>query len=143
MDSIGEQYASIAQAKGIALVMETSPTPVVLDEDLIVQILVNLVDNALTHTPAGGSVMLGCRLEAPEAVAWVRDTGVGIAAEHLPHLFDRFYRVDAGRDRQRGGAGLGLAITKEIIDVLGGLITVESAPGEGTTMTIRFVPSQT
>jgi len=137
VEAIGEQYAPIAQAGGIMMVMETTSTPVTLDEDLMVQILVNLIDNALAHTPAGGSVALGCRMEGQEAVAWVHDTGIGIAADHLPHLFDRFYRVDAGRDRQHGGAGLGLAITKGIIEALNGFIAVESTPGQGTSVTVR------
>ena len=76
-------------------------------------------------------------MEGQEAVAWVHDTGIGIAADHLPHLFDRFYRVDAGRDRQHGGAGLGLAITKGIIEALNGFIAVESTPGQGTSVTVR------
>ena len=135
---IAEQYAAIAQEAGIALETETVPTPVQLDEDLIVQVLVNLVDNALRSTPAGGRVTIGCRPEDTEAIAWVRDTGIGIAPEHLPHVFERFYRVDAGRGRDRGGAGLGLAIVQELVDAHGGTIGLTSAPGAGTTVTFRL-----
>jgi heavy metal sensor kinase len=129
---VREQYAGVAQQAGVTLTAETSPAPVVADEDLLVQLLVNLVDNALAHTPAGGVITLGCRARNGQAQLWLSDTGRGIAPEHRDRVFDRFYRVDAGRTRPRGGAGLGLAICKEIADAHQASLTLESAPGRGT-----------
>lgn len=133
---VREQYAAVAADAGVALVQETAPTPLVADEDLLMQLLVNLVDNALAHTPAGGVITLGCRPRDGQALLWVADTGHGIAPEHLPRLFDRFYRVDTGRTRQRGGAGLGLAICEAIAEAHGGRISLTSTPGAGTRVDV-------
>ncbi len=127
-----EQYAPLAAEAGVALRAEAAPTPLVADEDLLVQVLVNLVDNGLAHTPAGGTVTIGCRSDGPEARLWVEDTGVGIAAAHQPRVFDRFYRVDAGRTRASGGTGLGLAICRVIAETHGGTIGLTSRLGIGT-----------
>ena len=129
---IGEQYAGQAKDARVVLRGDTVPTPVVADEDLLVQLLVNLVDNALAHTPAGGSVTIGCRLRDGQVHLWVADSGEGIAPEHLPHVRERFYRVDAGRARGQGGTGLGLAICQAIAEAHGGSIAIESGPGRGT-----------
>lgn len=106
------------------------------DSDRLRRLLLNLVDNAIKYTPEGGQVTLGLDRED----GWVRiditDTGVGIPPEDLPHIFDRFYRVDKARTRQRGGTGLGLSIARWIADVHGGHIDVESQVGEGTTFTV-------
>ena len=110
------------------------------DPQRLGQVLGNLLDNALRHTPPrrpGG----GDRAAAT-ASCWpieVTDTGDGIAAEHLPHLFERFYRVDAARDREHGGAGIGLAIAKALVEAHGGQITARSdGPGTGSTFTITL-----
>jgi signal transduction histidine kinase len=97
-----------------------------------VQLLVNLTDNALAHTPASGSVTIGCRPEPGQIRLWVADSGEGIAPAHHQRVFDRFYRVDTGRARTRGGAGLGLAICKAIAEVHGGTISLTSDAGRGT-----------
>ncbi|MBA3413854.1 MAG: heavy metal sensor histidine kinase [Chloroflexia bacterium] len=127
-----EQYASLAAEAGLELRAVTAPTPLVADEDLLVQVLVNLVENALAHTPAAGTVTIGCRREGRLACLWVEDTGIGIAAEHRVRVFDRFYRIDTGRTRAAGGTGLGLAICRAIAMAHGGTIGLTSRVGGGT-----------
>jgi signal transduction histidine kinase len=116
---------------------------ITVDSDAIKHVLSNLVDNALRYTPPGGTITLD--ISAPERlkgqkqrVIWfeVRDTGSGIPAEHLPFVFERFYRVDKSRDRKTGGTGLGLAIVKDTVQVLGGEVTITSEPQKGTS--VRF-----
>ena len=108
------------------------------DEDLLLQLLLNLLDNAGKYTPSGGRVTVGWAVGDGQAEVWVRDTGVGIAPEDLPHIFDRFYRVDKARSRAEGGSGLGLSICRWIAGAHGGSITVESAPGEGTAFVVKL-----
>ena len=108
------------------------------DRDRLKQLLLNLVANALRHTPAGTTVTLGLHREAGSAVIVVADDGPGIPAEDLPNLFDRFYRVDKARSRAQGGSGLGLAIVRSIAESHGGGVSVTSAPGGGTTFTVRL-----
>jgi two-component system sensor histidine kinase BaeS len=93
------------------------------DPDRLKQVALNLLDNALRHTPTGGVVTLG--------LLRVRDTGLGIASEHLPRIFERFYRVDQPRSRRASGTGRGLAITREVAEAHGGRIEVASRPGHG------------
>lgn len=103
------------------------------------QVLLNLIRNAVRYTPEGGIILVSAeRDRTGGVVVTVRDTGTGIAAEDLPRVFDRFYRSDQSRDRAGGGAGLGLAIAKELIEAMGGTIAVESVPDEGTVFTIRM-----
>lgn len=110
-----------------------------VDADRMGQVLGNLLDNALRHTPEGGTVTLTCRRVEDWVEYRVADTGDGVAAEHLPHLFDRFYRVDTSRDRRRGGSGIGLAIAKALVEAHGGGISVTSAGvGRGTTFAVRL-----
>jgi two-component system phosphate regulon sensor histidine kinase PhoR len=105
---------------------------------LLLQAVVNLIDNAVKYSPAGLPVQVEARLELGEVVILVRDQGPGIAPEHLPRLFERFYRVDAGRSRKVGGTGLGLAIVKHIAQAHGGYVTLQSAPGKGSTFFIHL-----
>ena len=110
-----------------------------VDADRMGQVLGNLLDNALRHTPAGGTVTLACRRIEDWVEYRVADTGDGVPAEHLPHLFDRFYRADTSRDRRRGGSGIGLAIAKALVEAHGGGISVTSAGvGRGTMFTVRL-----
>ena len=102
------------------------------DADRLRQILANLVRNAVRHTPEGGMIALGAVKDEQWIVISVADTGEGISAEHLPHVFERFYRADKARTRASGGAGLGLAIVKEFVELMGGHVAVESSVGEGT-----------
>lgn len=109
------------------------------DRQRVGQILTNLLDNALRHTPAHGHVHVGATSDADAVVFTVADDGEGVAAEHLPHLFERFYRADSARDRTRGGAGIGLAIAKALAEAHGGHIRVESrGRGTGTTFAVSL-----
>lgn len=131
---------------GIALTTEdaTDLPPVEADPQRITQVLHNLLTNAITHTPAGGGVTVGANLEPGEVVAIaVADTGVGIAPEDLPHVFERFYRADSSRSRETGGSGLGLTIARRIVEAHGGTIRVASAVGRGSrfTFTLPVAPA--
>jgi len=96
----------------------------------------NLLTNALEHTPAGGRVIVYTSAEGAGATLSISDTGPGIAPEHLPKVFDRFYRADVSRNRRTGGAGLGLAICKTIAEAHGGKLEVASGAGQGSTFTL-------
>ena len=108
------------------------------DRHYLLRIFVNLLENALRHTPATGTITIFVEETRNTVTVRVADTGAGIAPEHLPHLFDRFYRVDAGRDRGRGGTGLGLAIVRTLTTAHNGTVFVESALGVGTTVSVTF-----
>jgi signal transduction histidine kinase len=103
------------------------------DPGRIAQILRNLLANAMTHTPPAGNVRVSTRLQGGEVVVEVEDSGAGIAADHLPYLFDRFYRTDSSRSRATGGAGLGLASVKQLATAHGGRVWVHSELGKGST----------
>jgi two-component system, OmpR family, phosphate regulon sensor histidine kinase PhoR len=103
------------------------------DPTALRQVLGNLVENAVRHTPEG-TVQIKSRAEGGSVVISVTDTGIGIDSEHLPRIFERFYRVDPGRSREQGGTGLGLAIVRHLVDAHGGSVTAESAAGTGTTI---------
>ncbi|MEW9032030.1 MAG: ATP-binding protein, partial [Planifilum fimeticola] len=115
-----------------------------VDPNRITQVFLNLLVNALRHTPSGGSIRVQIVREEGTDPGQdmlrvsVADTGTGIEPEHLPRLFDRFYRSDQARTRSRGGSGLGLAIAKEFVAAHDGTIDVESEPGRGTTFIVRL-----
>ncbi|GGZ13229.1 sensor histidine kinase [Streptomyces poonensis] len=126
-----------AETAGIALALEApSPVTVTADPDRLRQVVGNLVGNALRATAAGGTVTLALRPRGELAVVEVRDTGKGISAEDLPHLFDRFWRADASRGRATGGSGLGLSIARQIVTDHRGTIEVRSTVGAGTAFTV-------
>ncbi|KAF0107173.1 MAG: two-component sensor histidine kinase [Anaerolineaceae bacterium] len=127
------------EAKGVALTSDlpASLPPILADEDRIGQVLLNLAGNALHYTPAGGQVVISAEARGGEVVFAVADNGIGIPAEHLPHIFDRFYRVDKSRSRAGGGSGIGLTISKHFVEAHGGKIWVESA-GENRGSIFRF-----
>ncbi|WP_129664296.1 sensor histidine kinase [Phytoactinopolyspora endophytica] len=117
---------------------DASQAIVWVDPERLRQALSNLVSNAVRFTPDGGEVRVCARRGDGSAVLTVEDDGAGIPAEHLPRLFDRFYRVESSRSRETGGSGLGLAITKHLVEAQGGSIDVESTPGAGSVFTIRL-----
>jgi signal transduction histidine kinase len=119
---------------------EAPGSPVVVrgDEKRLKQLLVNLLDNAIKYTPAGGAARLSISIEEPSAVIEVTDTGRGIPANALPHVFDRFYRQTDPRDSRVTGFGLGLAISKWITDAHGGSIEADSQEGQGSRFTVRL-----
>lgn len=130
----------LADAKGVSIAFEESQTlgTVVGDPVRLRQIVVNLIDNAIKYTPTGGSVRVGT-VEAGGAVRLtVADTGEGIAAEHLPRVFDRFYRVDKARSREQGGTGLGLSIVQSIATAHGGVVSLTSTVGVGTAVVVEI-----
>ncbi|POH64582.1 HAMP domain-containing protein [Cryobacterium sp. TMN-39-2] len=109
------------------------------DSDRIGQVLTNLLDNAVRHTPSGGEVVISAAVVGGRAVVAVSDEGDGIPADHILHVFERFYRVDASRDRAHGGSGVGLAIAKSITEAHGGSVRADSAGvGRGATFTVEL-----
>lgn len=122
--SVGVSYIEACEVQG--------------DEDRLRQLLLILVDNAVRYTADGGTVTLSLRRDPPWAVIGVSDTGVGIDPEDLPHVFDRFWRADPARAKDRAGTGLGLAIAKRIVERHGGEILVESAPGKGSAFLVHL-----
>lgn len=126
--------------KGVHLLVELATSDrILVDPDRIGQVLGNLLDNALRYTPSGGSVTVVCARVERWMQFTVTDTGEGIAAEDVGHVFDRFYRADTARDRGRGGSGIGLSIAKALVEAHGGGISVTSArPARGTTFTVRL-----
>ena len=134
-----EQVAPMSDQRDVELrQVSGADVSVWADEDLLLQLLLNLLDNAIKYTPGGGQVTASWTTNNGQVELSVRDTGIGIPDEHIPHLFDRFYRVDQARGRAEGGVGLGLAISRWIADAHGGSIHVESAPGKGSTLTVRL-----
>ncbi|MCD6505798.1 HAMP domain-containing protein [Candidatus Poribacteria bacterium] len=130
-----------AERKGIELNMDVNPESIIVgDPFLIEQMLLNLLDNAVKYTERG-EVTLRIDRERGRVKIQVSDTGVGIPSEHLPRIFERFYRVDKARSRELGGTGLGLSIVKHIVRLHGGEIRVTSCPGSGTTFTVYLPPS--
>ncbi len=127
-----------AEAAGVRLVDEARDVTLVADRTRMLQVLGNLVGNAVRHTPEGGTVSIGAHRSGSQVAILVSDTGVGIAEEDLPHVFDRFWRADRSRNRRTGGSGLGLAIVRGLVELHGGSVSVTSTVGEGTAFTLRL-----
>jgi signal transduction histidine kinase len=128
----------VAREKGVDFILERPAEPIVIETDAtkLRQILLNLLSNAIKFTPEGGRIQVTARGERDALVLAVSDSGEGIPAEHLPHIFEKYYQVG---DRAREiGAGLGLAIAREVVEAHGGSIEAESARGQGTTFRIRL-----
>ena len=136
-----EAWAPLARRaaeRRVALDIAPGAMPVDADPEALRQILTNLFDNSTRHTPDGGRITLTAQPVPDGVEVVVADTGSGIPSDHLPRVFERFYRVDPGRSRDEGGTGLGLAIVKHLIDAHDGRVTVESTLGEGTTIRMVF-----
>ena len=134
------RLGQIAREKGVNLDTNIGADAAVIEADrtALEQIAFNLVENAIRHTGAGGRVVIETFREGRFIAFCVRDTGSGIPAEHLPRIFERFYRADAGRSREAGGTGLGLAIVKHLAEAHGGTVGAESIGGQGTTVKVLF-----
>jgi signal transduction histidine kinase len=135
LDLVTEAYGT----KGVRLVTDVASglPELPVDPERMGQVLANLLDNALRHTPAGGTVTISATRGAGGVAISVADTGEGIPAEHLAHIFERFYRVDAARDRAHGGSGIGLAIARALVEAHGGQLTATSpGPGQGSTFRV-------
>jgi len=133
-----EQGEKLARRRHLIFVvdLQEDSLPIRADADALRRAILILIDNAVKYTPEDGSITVGLYRKDGCAVASVIDTGIGIAPEDLPHIFDRFWRADKARSREGGGAGLGLSIAKWIVDTHGGSIAVESEIGKGSTFSI-------
>lgn len=140
LERLAAVYRQRAKEQEIAIALQLEPgvPDLCVDQDRMAQVLSNLIDNALRYTPPGGEIKLGARVQGDVTLLTVQDTGAGIPPEHLPHVFDRFYRGDSARTRDGGESGLGLAIDKAIVEAHGGTISADSALGAGTTFTIAL-----
>ena len=136
---VARRLSGIAQASGITVNLELSQdTPILILEDDLYQIVFNLIENGIKYNVPGGTLTVSLSRDEENAYLKVADTGMGIPEEAIPHLFERFFRVDKARSRQSGGSGLGLAIVRAIVERSRGEITVESTLGQGTVFTVIF-----
>ena len=135
-----ERHLQTAQRKGLNLTMQpiAPELRVLAEEDALEHILDNLIDNGLKYTEPGGGVTLSLRIDGDAALIEVSDTGIGIPQQHLPRIFERFYRVDRHRSRDVGGTGLGLSIVKHLVQAIGGSISVTSRLNEGSTFSVKL-----
>ena len=134
-----EAMETLASERGIDLhAQKMEPATILGDTVRLIQVLMALVDNALTYTNTGGKVTLSMEARDAEARLVIRDSGIGIAPQDIPHIFERFYRADPARSRAAGGSGLGLSIAEWVVRAHGGSISVESQVGQGTTFTVTL-----
>ena len=138
LESISSMYKERIDKKSQKLIFEIANnfTEITADEEKLIQIFSNLIDNAIKFTGQGGVITVKCYDVQDKIKIEVSDTGIGIPKEHLPRIFERFYRVDKARSREMGGTGLGLAIVKHLIQLHGGTVSVESQPGRGSSFTV-------
>lgn len=129
--------ASFAE-RGVSLESELAPAEIAGDRDRVAQVVANLLSNALRYTEAGGRARLCVATEDGAAILEISDTGIGIDPEDLQHIFKRFWRADKSRSRATGGAGIGLAIVRELVIAHEGRIDVDSAPGRGSRFRVTF-----
>lgn len=135
-----DQFEEKAEKKKINLRLRTDQHKVMVfaDRQRITQVITNFISNALNYTPEGGEVTVHFDISKKNVTTFVTDTGEGIPAGHLDRIFERFYRVDKSRSREKGGTGLGLAIVKHILEGHGSKAEVESSPGKGSTFSFRL-----
>jgi histidine kinase len=143
LDTVVGEMRHTFDRQGVQLISDPPPATVWInaDSDRLKQVLLNLLTNALCHTPPGGTVRLVGRAGEEGVTVAVADTGAGIAPEHLPHIFTRFYRVDKSRSRTGGGTGIGLTIARHLLEAHGGTISVTSTPGVGSTFVLHLPAS--
>jgi two-component system heavy metal sensor histidine kinase CusS len=137
LEVVREFYDALAEQRGVTLTCSGN-AQLRADPILFRRALGNLLSNALEYTPAGGRISLLAEAAAGAVLVSVEDSGSGVAAEHLPHLFDRFYRGDRARSGHPQGTGLGLAIVKSIVELHGGSVSISSTPGQGTSVRLCF-----
>jgi two-component system, OmpR family, sensor histidine kinase BaeS len=140
VDHLVKQAAPRAGALGVSIVIDAADRSASawVDRGRLQQVIGNLLDNALVHTPQAGTIGIGVEARTEGVAVSVRDSGPGIPAEHLPHIFERFYRVDASRSRTTGGVGLGLAIARQFVEASGGRISVVCPATGGTVFTVTL-----
>jgi two-component system phosphate regulon sensor histidine kinase PhoR len=138
VDDVVGGLAALAAARQIEVGVNVRAPVFETDRDRLRGVLENLVENALKYTSTGGHVTVSAQARDGIAVFEVADDGPGIAAEHLPRIFERFYRVDKARSREMGGTGLGLSIVKHLCESLGGTVSVASEPGRGSRFIVRL-----
>ena len=139
MEEVERKYANLICDRELSFSVHVDDTvDLKIDRHKIWSVLDNLIYNALRHTPKGGSISLCLRGNGEQAVLTVSDTGEGISAEHLPHIFERFYKVSPDRGEKDGSSGLGLYIVKTTMEAMGGTVEVESTLGEGTVFTLTL-----
>ncbi len=129
---------SKAKNREISLLVDSTVQDVIGDSDKLSQVLVNLVSNSIKYSQKGGTILVSSYEKEEDIIIRVKDEGIGIPIEDLPYIFERFYRVDQSRDKETGGAGIGLTITKEIVEAHGGKIAIESFPGQGTEVIVTL-----
>ncbi len=141
---LAEVAEAFVEREGATFTVQSTGEPAAIQGNFeeLKRVLTNLLENAYRHTPAEGRITLSLHIEAALVRFVVKDTGMGIPAEHLPHLTERFYRVDTARARSEGGTGLGLSICKSILDSHGGKLDIESVEGQGTTVTVSLPRQQ-
>ena len=139
---IQTRFSRQIQAHGQKLIVECAEEPLYVqaNSELILQILGNLTENAMKYTPEGGTITISCCHDPEDDTVRfaVKDSGIGIAKKDLNYIFDRFYRADKTRTRETGGHGIGLSLVHFLVRILGGQITVESAPGQGSEFIVTF-----
>jgi two-component system phosphate regulon sensor histidine kinase PhoR len=137
---VADALQTLARDRGVSVSIDAEDAPLAVagERDELIRVFENLIENALKYGASGKRVEVRLRREGGEAVVAVRDFGPGIAAEHLPRLTERFYRVDIAESREQGGTGLGLALVKHILNRHGGRLGIDSRPGEGATFAVRL-----
>jgi signal transduction histidine kinase len=133
-----ERLRPLANERSIQIKCEAGPAEVFGHSDQLDQVLANLLGNAIHYNKPSGEIVVSTRMEDGSAILTIADTGVGIDAKNLPHIFERFYRADLSRSLAQGHTGLGLAICKAIIDAHAGTISVSSQPDIGTTFVVKL-----
>ena len=137
-----EHFSALAARCQVKFYLTVIEARVMGDPDRLAQVLDNLLDNAIRYSPEGSVIVVDVCQSGNEIQCSIKDNGMGIPEKHLPFIFERFYRADSARDRQTGGAGLGLAIARALVESQGGKISAESPSGQGTTFRFSLPASQ-